>query len=91
MKQAVQGESFYTFRSMPYEGLSQAIMTRTISYGRVQEPNPWVPGHFGLGEKMQGSFSYLEGQGDLGSRLITPATHIDTLVILIINLLTKSS
>ena len=34
--------------------------------------------------------SYLEGQGDLVSRLITPITHIVTLVIPIINLLTKS-
>ena len=33
---------------------------------------------------------YLEGQGDLVSRLITPITHIVTLVIPIINLLTKS-
>ena len=32
----------------------------------------------------------LEGQGDLVSRLITPITHIVTLVILIITLLTKS-
>ena len=33
---------------------------------------------------------YLEGQGDLVSKLISPITHIVTLVILIINLLTKS-
>ena len=33
---------------------------------------------------------YLEGQGDLVSRLITPITHIVTLIIPIINLLTKS-
>ena len=33
---------------------------------------------------------YLEGQGDLVSRLITPITHIITLMISIINLLTKS-
>ena len=33
---------------------------------------------------------YLEGQGDLVSRLITPVTHIVTLIIPIINLLTKS-
>ena len=33
---------------------------------------------------------YLEGQGDLLSRLITPITHIVTLVIPLINLLTKS-
>ena len=32
---------------------------------------------------------YLEGQGDLVSRLITPRTHIVTLFIPIINLLTK--
>ena len=34
--------------------------------------------------------SYLEGQGDLVSRLLTPTTPIMTLVILIVNLLTKS-
>ena len=33
---------------------------------------------------------YLEGQGDLVSRLITPITHIGTLNIPIISLLTKS-
>ena len=33
---------------------------------------------------------YLEDQGDLVSRLITPITHIITLLIPIINLLTKS-
>ena len=33
---------------------------------------------------------YLEGQGDLISRLITPTTHIVTLIIPVINLLTKS-
>ena len=33
---------------------------------------------------------YLEGQGDLVSRLITPITHIVPPVIRIINLLTKS-
>ena len=33
---------------------------------------------------------YLEGQGDLVSRLITPITHIVTLFIPIINLVTKS-
>ena len=33
---------------------------------------------------------YLEGQGDLVSRLITPITHIVTLNISIINLLIKS-
>ena len=33
---------------------------------------------------------YLEGQGDLVSRLVTPITHIVTPVIPIINLLTKS-
>ena len=34
--------------------------------------------------------SCLEGQGDLVSKLITPINHIITLVIPIINLLTKS-
>ena len=34
--------------------------------------------------------NYLEGQGDLVSRLITPITQRGTLVIPIINLLTKS-
>ena len=34
--------------------------------------------------------TYLEGQGDLVSRLINPITHRVTLVIPIINLLTKS-
>ena len=34
--------------------------------------------------------SYLEGQGDLVSRLITPITHIVTRVIPVINLLAKS-
>ena len=34
---------------------------------------------------------HLEGQGDLVSRLVTPITHIVTPIILIINLLTKSS
>ena len=33
---------------------------------------------------------YLEGKGDLVSRLITPMTHMITLLIPIINLLTKS-
>ena len=33
---------------------------------------------------------YLEGQGDLVSRLIAPITHIVTLLIPIITLLTKS-
>ena len=32
---------------------------------------------------------YLEGQGDLVSRLITPRTHIATLIIRIIALLTE--
>ena len=36
------------------------------------------------------STSYLEGQGDLVSRIITPITHIVTPIIPIINLLTKS-
>ena len=36
------------------------------------------------------SVSYLEGQGDLVSRSRTPITHIVTLVISIINPLTKS-
>ena len=38
----------------------------------------------------KGSRRYVEGQGDLVSRLITPITYIVTLVTLIINLLTKS-
>ena len=42
-----------------------------------------------LGKKM-GFRLYLEGQGDLVSRLIAPITHIETLVILTSNLLTKS-
>ena len=33
---------------------------------------------------------YLEGQGDLVSRLITPITHVVTPFIPIINLLTRS-
>ena len=33
---------------------------------------------------------YLEGQGDLVSRLITPLTHIVSPIIPIINLVTKS-
>ena len=33
---------------------------------------------------------YLEGQGDLVSRLVSPITQIVTLIIPIINLLTKS-
>ena len=33
---------------------------------------------------------YLEGQGDLVSRLVTPITHVVTLVIPLINLVTKS-
>ena len=37
-----------------------------------------------------GNVDYLEGQGDLVSRLITPITHIVTLVIPIIDPLTKS-
>ena len=45
----------------------------------------------GFGRGVYGSFSYyLEGQGDLVSRVITPRTHIVTLVIPLINLLTKS-
>ena len=38
---------------------------------------------------LQGCY-YLEGQGDLVSRLITPITHIVTTILPIINLLTKS-
>ena len=34
--------------------------------------------------------THLEGQGDLVSRLITPITHIVTLIIPIISLFTKS-
>ena len=34
--------------------------------------------------------AYLEGEGDLASRLVTPITHIIILVIPSINLLTKS-
>ena len=34
--------------------------------------------------------TYLEGQGDLVSRLIAPITHIVTLLTPILNLLTKS-
>ena len=34
--------------------------------------------------------AFLEGQGDLKSRLITPLTHIVTLIIHIIHLLTVS-
>ena len=34
--------------------------------------------------------SHLEGQGDLVSRLITPITHIVTLVIVILDLFIKS-
>ena len=38
-----------------------------------------------------GSFAgYLEGHGDLVSKLVTPITHIATLVIPLTNLLTKS-
>ena len=33
---------------------------------------------------------YLEGQGDLVSRLVTPISHITTPIIPIISLLTKS-
>ena len=33
--------------------------------------------------------SYLEGQGDLVRRLVTPITHVVTLVIPIFNLLIK--
>ena len=33
---------------------------------------------------------YLEGQEDLVSRLVTPITHIVTLIIPIINVVTKS-
>ena len=33
---------------------------------------------------------YLEGQGDLASRLMPPITHAVTLIIPIINLATKS-
>ena len=46
-----------------------------------------VFGVYGLGFKLK---AYLEGQGDLVSRLVTPITHIITLVIPIINLLIKS-
>ena len=34
--------------------------------------------------------AYLEGQGDLVSRIIAPITHIVTPIVPIINLLTKS-
>ena len=37
-----------------------------------------------------GFMLYLEGQGDLVSRVITPITHVVTLVLSLINLLTKS-
>ena len=38
----------------------------------------------------KGSRVYFEGQGDLGSRLITPIAPVVTLLIPITNLLTKS-
>ena len=43
-----------------------------------------------LGGGSTQGLAYLEGQGDLVSRSITPITHIVTLPIPIINLLTKS-
>ena len=35
-------------------------------------------------------WEYLEGQGDLGKQVNNPITHIVTLVIPIVNLVTKS-
>ena len=55
-------------------------------------PTDIEPGGFlwPLQPYLEGIIPYLEGYGDLVSRLITPITHLGTLVILIINLLTKS-
>ena len=36
------------------------------------------------------NMNYLEGQGDLVSRLITPIIHIVTVILLVMDLLTKS-
>ena len=48
-------------------------------------------GYIGIMEKKRETNTvYWEGQGDLVSGLITPRTHIVTLVILVINLFTKS-
>ena len=46
---------------------------------------PWV-----MSAKELRHWCYSKGQGDLVSRLVTFMTHKVTLVILIINLLTKS-
>ena len=43
-----------------------------------------------LGSEKKVVQGYLEGQGDLVSRLLTPLTHIVTQLTPIINLLTKS-
>ena len=45
---------------------------------------------FILGPPTHENCNYLEGQEDLLSRLITPISHIVTLIIPIINLVTKS-
>ena len=45
---------------------------------------------FGLKVDGCGIGAYLEGQGDFVNRLITPITHVVTLVVPIINLVTKS-
>ena len=45
---------------------------------------------FRLWVRDSGPRAYLEGQGDLVSRIITPINHIVTPCIPIINLLTKS-
>ena len=47
--------------------------------------------YFMMGYGVLYAKEYLEGQGDLVSRLITPISHIVTPIIPIINLVTKSS
>ena len=61
--------------------------TRSLDYGSRESERERERG---LGSLHFALVVCLEGQGDLVSRLITPITHIITLVIPITNQLTKS-
>ena len=73
--------------------MQSTVATMTVSMCREQspralnsEPQTMLPRLIAITQPRD----YLEGQGDLVSRLMTPITHIVTLLILIISLLIKS-
>ena len=59
---------------------------RVLVYSYYTTITGWVGGS----SSYIGFRAYLEGQGDLVSRVLTPITHIVTLVLPLILLLTKS-